>query len=111
MAGPAGGGSRGGNPDRRHADLVWPAVERLSGGGLQLLEADAGENVTLGGGRFSLSADSRALYQLNAFEGTINSFRVESGGDLRFLATAQTTRASKMAGRPGGAPQNRLEAL
>ena len=101
MAGPAGGGSRGGNPDRRHADLVWPAVERLSGGGLQLLEADAGENVTLGGGRFSLSADSRFLYQLNAFEGTINSFRVKSDGDLRFVATTRATRASKMAGRLG----------
>ena len=73
----------------------------MSGGGLQLLKADAGENVTLGAADISLSADSRFLYQLNAFEGTINSFRVKSDGDLRFVATTRATRASKMAGRLG----------
>jgi len=73
----------------------------MPGGGLQLLEADAGENVTLGAADISLSADSRFLYQLNAFKGTINSFRVQSDGDLIFLATTHTTGASSMAGPLG----------
>lgn len=74
----------------------------MPGGGLELLEADAGgPDVTQGAADISLSADSRFLYQLNAFEGTINAFRVESDGGLEFIETVRATGPSEMAARLG----------
>lgn len=72
-----------------------------SGGRLELLQRDADRRVTLGAADISLSRDSRHLYQLNAFEGTINAFRVHSDGSLGFLQTVHATGPSKMAGRLG----------
>lgn len=78
------------------------SVYRVSpGGGLELLEADAGENVNLGPADLSLSADSRYLYSLNAFGGTVNAFRVKKDGGLKLLQTVRATGPSKMAGRLG----------
>ena len=79
----------------------------MAGGGLQLLEADAGENVTLGAADISLSGDSRFLHQLNAFEGTINTFRVENDGELKFIQTTPATGPSKM--RPAGLDSPRAD--
>lgn len=69
--------------------------------GLRLVKDDVDEAVTEGAADLSLSRDSRYLYQLNAFEGTINVFAVGEGGDLRRIQTVNATGASKMAGRIG----------
>jgi 6-phosphogluconolactonase (cycloisomerase 2 family) len=71
------------------------------GGALSLHTADASPEVSLGAADISLSQDSRYLYQLNAFEGTINVFGVESDGSLSFVEQIEATGPSKMAGRLG----------
>ncbi len=71
------------------------------GGELALLEADAGDNVRLGASDITLSRDSRHLYQLNSFDGTINAFKVEADGGLRLIETVQATKPNEMAARIG----------
>jgi 6-phosphogluconolactonase (cycloisomerase 2 family) len=83
------------------ADGRISAYRILPGGGLELLEADAGENVDQGAADLSLSRDSRYLYQLNAFKGTINAFRVAGNGTLELVQTVRATGPSMMAGRLG----------
>ncbi len=72
-----------------------------SGGRLELLEADAGEDAGLGASDLTLSLDSSHLYQLNSFDGTINAFRVQADGGLRLIQTVQATKPSEMAARIG----------
>lgn len=54
-----------------------------------------------GAADLSLSRGSRYLYNANAFEGTINAFRVNRDGGLSHLQTVQATGASRMAARLG----------
>ncbi len=70
-------------------------------GALSLRKADASSKVELGAADISLSGDSRYLYQLNAFKGTINVFRVQSDGGLSFVQRIRATGPSAMAGRMG----------
>ncbi|MDQ3553679.1 MAG: lactonase family protein [Chloroflexota bacterium] len=72
-----------------------------SGGRLELLEADAGEDAGLGASDLTLSQDSDHLYQLNSFDGTINAFRVRADGGLQLIQTVQATKPSEMAARIG----------
>ncbi len=71
------------------------------GGELALLEADAGEAAGLGASDITLSRNSRHLYQLNSFDGTINAFRVQADGGLQLVQTVQATKPSEMAARIG----------
>jgi 6-phosphogluconolactonase (cycloisomerase 2 family) len=72
-----------------------------AGGELSLHTADASAKVTLGAADLSLSQDSRYLYQLNAFEGTINVFGVETDGSLSFVEQVEAT-GPQQDGRPTG---------
>lgn len=74
---------------------------RITPGGLQLQDDDVSGRVTLGASDISLSRDSRFLYQLNSFEGTLNVFRVRSDGDLGFVQRVRATSPSAMGARIG----------
>lgn len=67
-------------------------------GGLELLNATANtDQVDQGASDISLSEDSRYLYQLNSFKGTINVFRVGNDGGLTYLETVQAQAPSPLA--------------
>ncbi len=67
-------------------------------GGLELLNATANtDNVDQGASDISLSQDSRYLYQLNSFKGTIGVFRVGNDGGLTYLETVQAQAPSPLA--------------
>lgn len=72
-------------------------------GGLQLLDGRAaGPEVQQGAADLALSRDSRYLYLLNAFRGTISSFRIGENGGLALVQTVQAHAPSpKMAARLG----------
>ena len=70
-------------------------------GGLAILEEDASPEVVEGAADIALSRDSDFLYQLNAFAGTIDTFRVEDDGGLTFVHQVDATGPSEMAGRLG----------
>lgn len=71
-------------------------------GSLSLLDATANtENVETGASDMSLSRNSKYLYQLNSFRGTINAFEVQNDGSLRLLQTIQAHEPSEMAARLG----------
>lgn len=71
------------------------------GGELSLLEADAGEGAGLGASDLNLSRNSRHLYQLNSFDGTINALRVQADGGLQLFQTVQAAKPNEMAARIG----------
>lgn len=78
-------------------------------GSLELLEAVATvagddssrDGVELGASDISLSGDSRYLYQLNSFGGTINVFEVHEDGTLTSIQQVQAHDPSDMAARLG----------
>lgn len=78
------------------------SVYRTSpGGGLGLQDADVSDAVTRGASDITLNRNSKWLYQLNSFEGTINNFRVEANGGLTLVQTVKATGPSMMSGRLG----------
>ena len=67
-------------------------------GSLELLDATAADaEVQTGASDLSLSRNSRYLYQLNSFDGTISSFAVRSNGSLRLTQIVQAHAPSAMA--------------
>lgn len=71
-------------------------------GSLRLLDATANTGkVRKGASDMSLSRDSKYLYQLNSFNGTINAFAVGDDASLEFIQTVQAHGASAMAARIG----------
>jgi 6-phosphogluconolactonase (cycloisomerase 2 family) len=71
------------------------------GGALSLLKADAGPGVQLGASDLSLSRDSKFLYQLNSFAGTVSVFAVTTDGALRRVETVRASGRSRMAAQIG----------
>jgi 6-phosphogluconolactonase (cycloisomerase 2 family) len=67
-------------------------------GSLELLDAQAAdEEVTPGASDLALSRNSRYLYQLNSFDGTISAFAVGSDGSLTLIQKVAAHAPSAMA--------------
>ncbi len=100
VLGLVGGGTAHGTDDDLRRDAVF-TMSNDCRAATTWWRSGAGANVGRGASDISLSRDSAYLYQLNAFDGRINAFRVGRDGDLTLVRTVDATGPSMMAGRIG----------